>query len=123
MKERSLGRVHMEAGFKLSSDTWLQPDVSFVRDAQIKKSDPDEYYDGTPAVAVEVVSESNTAAQLDRKMEQYFAYGCEEVWIVYPETRKIRVHFPDGGSRTASDELKSDVFPGWTVPLAAVFQA
>ncbi len=123
VKERRLGRVHTEAGFKLSSDTWLQPDVSFVRNSQIKKSDPDEYYDGTPAIAIEVASESNTAAQLDRKIEQYFAHGSEEVWVVYPETRKIRIHFPDGSSRTASDELKSDVFPGWSAPLAAVFEA
>jgi len=55
-------------------------------------------------------------------MKQYFAHGSEEVWVVYPETRKIRIHFPDGSSRTASDELKSDVLPGWSAPLAGVFE-
>jgi len=34
----------LEAGFKLSSDTWLQPDVSFLRTFQIDASDPDGYY-------------------------------------------------------------------------------
>ncbi|HLG97548.1 MAG TPA: Uma2 family endonuclease [Bryobacteraceae bacterium] len=123
VRERRIGRVHTEAGFKLSADSWLQPDVSFVRNAQIKKSDPDQYYEGAPAVAVEVASESNTAAQLDRKMEQYFAHGAEEVWVVYPETRRIRIHLPDGTSRTAGDELKSDVLPGLSLPLSAIFEA
>lgn len=123
VRSHRLGEVFVTAGFLLSQDTFLLPAGSFVRTVHLQRSDPDRYFEGSPAIAIEVVSESNTAAQLDRKMEQYFAYGCEEVWIVYPETRKIRVHFPDGGSRTASDELKSDVFPGWTVPLAAVFQA
>ena len=34
-----LGEVHIEAGFKLSPDTWLQPDVSFLRASQIDASD------------------------------------------------------------------------------------
>lgn len=120
---RRLGDVRIEAGFKLSSDTWLQPDVSFIRAAQLSSVEPNGYLEGSPAIAVEVASESNTAAQLDRKMEQYFAHGSEEVWVVFPETRRIRIHFPDGTSRTAVDELTSDVLPGWSVPLSAIFEA
>ena len=104
VRQRNIGRVHMEAGFRLSPDTWLQPDVSMVRESQIKRSDPNEYYEGSPAIAIEVASESNTAAQLDRKMEQYFAHCSEEVWVFYPETRRIRIslsgrHQPDSGGR------------------------
>jgi len=121
--KHQMGEVRIEAGFKLSSDTWLQPDVSFIRTAQVQRPRPTGYIEGAPAIPIEVASESNTAAQLDRKIEQYFAHGSEEVWVVYPETGKIRIHFPDGSSRTASDELKSDIFPGWSVPLAAVFEA
>ena len=121
--KHQMGEVRLEAGFKLSSDTWLQPDVSFIRTAQVQSPRPGGYIEGAPAIPIEVASESNTAAQLDRKMEQYFAHGSEEVWVVYPETRKIRIHFPDGSSRTASGELRSDVFPGWSAPLVAVFEA
>jgi Uma2 family endonuclease len=119
--QHQLGDVRVEAGFKLSAETWLQPEVSFIRAAQLRKPQPAGYIEGAPAIAVEIASESNTAAQLDRKMEQYFAHGSEEVWVVYPETRKVRIHFPDGSSRTASNDFKSDVFPGWSVPLDAVF--
>jgi len=120
VKARSLGRVHVEAGFKLSQDTWLQPDVSFVRTQQIQRSDPTQYYSGAPAIAIEVASESNTAAQLDRKMEQYFAHGAEEVWVVYPQTKRVRIHFPDGRSRTATETLESELFPGWSVPVSSI---
>src|SRR5450755_1737014 len=113
-----LGEVHIEAGFKLSADTWLQPDVSFIRAAQIQKTDPNGYCEGSPALAVEVASDSNTAAQLDLKIELYFAHGSEEVWVVYPKTRRIRLHYPDGSSKTvAGTELRSDLFPDWSVPV------
>lgn len=119
--QRRLGEVHIEAGFKLSQRTWLQPDVSFIRVDQIERGDPNEYFEGAPALAIEVASESNTAAQLDLKMELYFAHGAEEVWVVYPKTRHVRVHFPDGHSETLAAELKSALFPGWSAPLSAIF--
>jgi len=122
VERHQLGDVRMEAGFKLSSNTWLQPDVSFIRAAQIERMGPSGYLEGSPALAIEVASDSNTAAQLDLKMEQYFAHGAEEVWIVYPQTKKIRIHFPDGQSKTAGNELQSDLFPGLSIPLSAIFQ-
>jgi len=120
--EHQLGEIRIEAGFKLSVATWLQPDVSFIRKSQIRRTLPDGYFEGAPAIAIEVASESNTAAQLDRKMEQFFAHGSEEVWVVYPETKRIRINFPDGQSRTASDELHTELFPGWSVPVRALFE-
>jgi Uma2 family endonuclease len=100
VREHHLVEVHIEAVFKLSSQTWLQPDVSFVRLAQIERGDPNEYYEGAPALAVEVASESNTAAQPDLKMELYFAHGTGEVWMVFPKTNRVRANFPDGHSET-----------------------
>jgi Uma2 family endonuclease len=121
VREHHLGKVHIEAGFKLSPKTWLQPDVSFVRLAQIQRGDPNEYYEGAPALAIEVASESNTAAQLDLKMELYFAHGGEQVWIVYPKTQRIRVYFPDGHSETLASDLQSALFPGWSAAISAIF--
>ena len=121
VREHLLGEVPIEAGFKLSPQTWLQPDVSFVRSEQIEQGDPNEYFEGSPALAIEVASESNTAAQLDLKMELYFAHGAEEVWIVFPKTRRVRAHFPDGHSETLATELLSALFPGWSAPLSAIF--
>lgn len=121
--EHQLGDVRIEAGFQLSADTWLQPEVSFLRTAQLEATPPDGYFEGSPALAIAVASDSNTAAQLDLKMELYFAHGAEEVWVVYPQTRRVRAHFPDGPSETLSAELQSGLFPGWSAPVSAIFTA
>lgn len=89
VQEQRLGEVHIEAGFRLTSDTWLQPDVSFVRSSQIQSSDPGGYYQGAPALAIEIVSDSNTASLLDRKTDLYFANGSSEVWVVSAITPKV----------------------------------
>ena len=57
--------------------------------------------EGAPALAIEVASESNTAAQLDLKMELYFAHGAEEVWIVYPTNPARPRAFPGWSQRNA----------------------
>src|SRR5260370_1064894 len=123
VQQNGLGDVRIENGFKLSSDTWVQPDVSFIRTVQIKAADPDGYLEGAPALAVEVVSESNTGDQLDLKIDEYFTHGAEEVWVAYPKTKKIRAHYPDGASRTfAGCELRSDLFPGWSIAVDSLFE-
>src|SRR5579859_867892 len=90
VREHQLGEVYIAAGFKLSSDTFLKTDASFIRTAQLARTKPDDYFEGSPALAIEVASESNTAAQLDLKMELCFAHGAEEVWVVFPQTRRVR---------------------------------
>jgi Uma2 family endonuclease len=99
----------------------VQPDVSFLRTVQLETAPPDGYFEGAPALAIKVVSESNTAAHLDQKMELYFAHGAEGVWIVYRQTHRVRVHFPDGHSETMPAALESALFPGGSPPLATLF--
>jgi Uma2 family endonuclease len=121
--EHRLGDVRIEAGFTLSADTWLQPDVSFLRATQLQSTAPAGYFEGAPALVIEVASDSNTAAQLDLKMELDFAHGAEEVRVVYPQTRRVRTHFPDGHSETLASGLQTTLFPGWTAALSAIFGA
>jgi len=96
----------------------------FLTSEQIESSDPSGYYQGAPAIAIEGASDSNTAAQLDLKIELYFANGSSEVWVVYPNTQKAIVHLAEGDSRTvAGGELRSDLLPGWSVSVEALFEA
>jgi Uma2 family endonuclease len=89
---RRLGEVYTEAGFKLGERHWVQPDVSLVSPEQDAASDPEGYFEGAPRLAIEVISEANTAESVDRKIEKYFAYGGEEVWVFYPKTRRVWVY-------------------------------
>jgi Uma2 family endonuclease len=121
VENHRLGEVYISAGFKLPNDTFLKPDASFIRGSQMATTAPDGYFEGAPALAIEIASESNTAAQLDLKMELYFAHGADEVWVVYPQTRRVRAHFPDGHSETLAAGLQSAMFPGWSAPLSDLF--
>jgi len=56
VRQHKLGDVMMETGFRLSSDTWLQPDLCFIRAAQIRAVVPGGYLEGAPALAIEVAS-------------------------------------------------------------------
>lgn len=47
--------------------------------------------------------------------------AAEEVWIVYPKTRRVGAHFPEGHSETLANELRSTLFPGWSAALSAIF--
>jgi Uma2 family endonuclease len=87
----ALGEVHFEMGYKIGRkpDSWLIPDVSVAHPDQ----PGDDYYEGAPLIAIEVISESNTAAKIDRKIEKYLANGGQEVWVLYGETRRVLTYF------------------------------
>ena len=120
--DRSLGDVYIEAGFKLGERHWVQPDVSFVSTTQDEVGDPEEYFEGAPRLAIEVISKANTAESVDRKIARYFEYGCEEVWVFYPKTRRTWVYRRNNPAAIEhKDLLTSELFPGWKLNLSEVF--
>jgi Uma2 family endonuclease len=112
----ALGRVYIETGYKIGSNTWLTPDVS-VNHAQQPR---DKYLEGAPALAVEIISESNTAERMDRKVKKYLANFGIEVWVVYPKTQCVWV-FRQGHAEEFRGELRSELFPGLTIDLDSLF--
>ena len=127
LQDQGLGRVFSEAGYKLSENpaTWIQPDVSFLRVKRVHATDPDGYFLGAPALAVEIVSPSETARTLNRKVDILLAAGSLAVWVVYPEERRVRVFLPDGTShRLGPEDLLTfpDLLPGFGVPVAKLFE-
>ena len=45
-----------------------------------------------PELCIEVVSPSDSRKELREKTEAYLAAGAEEVWIVYPRSKRCEVH-------------------------------
>jgi Uma2 family endonuclease len=127
LKANGLGRVYREAGFKLSEDpaTWIQPDVSFVKMERVRATKPNDYFLGAPELAIEVVSPSETAETLSRKIDLLLAGGSLAVWVIYPSKREVRVFLPDGTSfrRGLNDVLTlPGLLPGWELPVARLFE-
>jgi len=112
----ALGEVYVEMGYQIGDRNWLQPDVSITHANQ----SGEEYIQGAPALAVEIVSESNRADQMDYKVKTYLANGGIEVWVVYPKTRCVWV-FRQGHAEEFREVLRSELIPGLRIDLGALF--
>ena len=80
----------METGYTLRTgpDTVRGPDVSFVFHPRIEGRGSG-FPSGAPDIAVEVVSPSDTAPEMARRVADYLAAGTQRVWVVYPAGRRV----------------------------------
>jgi Uma2 family endonuclease len=111
-----IGETYIEMGYKMGKRAWLQPDVSI----SYLNQPCNDYLEGAPLLAVEVISESNTAEQMDRKVKTYLANGGKEVWVVYPKTQYILM-FREGRVEEFRGTLRSDIVPGLLIDLDQLF--
>lgn len=106
-------------------DTVRGPDVAVVRRDRVPAGNASGFIRGAPDLAVEVVSPSNTAAELQEKVVEYHAAGARNVWVVYPATRTVIVH---DSARTATllreDEplTAGDLLPGLSFTVGDIFE-
>jgi len=128
VRARSLGKVFpSDTGYLLARDPDVLrgPDASYVRADRLKDIDLDQHIPGAPDLAVEVVSPSDSAQDLNKKVKQYLNAGCQVVWVVYPLTREVEV-FEAGGSMrrlTEEDSLEApDLLPGFRHPVRGLFE-
>jgi len=122
-----LGTVLAEAGYKLSENpaTWIQPDVSFLRPDRVRETPADGYFLGAPELAVEVASPSESASDLERKVDALFTAGGLVVWVIYPVIKKVRVFLQDGTSfsRGIHEKLSlPELLPDWETPVSQLFE-
>ena len=100
-----------------------KPDGMFVSKSRLSAV-PVGTLEVAPDLAFEVVSPNDHAEALEVKLSEYFAAGVRLAWVVYPETRTIHVHRPDGtGARLGPDGILQgeDVLPGFSVPVIDLF--
>ncbi|MGH7544526.1 MAG: Uma2 family endonuclease [Gemmatimonadota bacterium] len=127
VEEHGLGEVlASETGFVLFEEppTVRAPDAAFVAEGRVPSPAPPGFGRLAPDLAVEVVSPSNTIAQIQSKVLDYLDAGSRLVWIVDPTTRSVAVYRSRKEIRLLSgaDELDGeDVLPGFRVGLEEVF--
>jgi Uma2 family endonuclease len=130
VRDRQLGRAMIEYVFRINAATNLQrrPDAAFVTSARwpLNRSLPDvPVWDMVPDLAVEVVSPSNSASEVQRKIHEYFGAGVVQVWVVYPEQRQIYQYASPTQIQviTAQQELDGgELLPGFRLPLRSLFE-
>ena len=118
--------VGVATGFQLAPFTLRFPDVHVTSWARMAAYD--EAAGGFPAfapdVAVEVVSPSNTTAELARKTAEYFANGTRAVWVVDPQTRIVVIRRLGQAERVygVGDVLSGEPeIPGFACAVADIF--
>lgn len=128
VKPRRLGWVNGPDGImRVVRDQLRLPDVAFISRTRAPggRRPTGPIADLSPDLAVEVLSRSNTLAEMSRKLSDYFAGGTLLVWVVDPDARTISVFTsPDTPDRVlrVGDVLDGgDVLPGFAVELEAIF--
>jgi Uma2 family endonuclease len=126
-EDLGIAEVYMEAGYKLSDDppTWIEPDVSVLRIERARATEGDDYFRGSPELAIEVVSPSETARDVNRKIDALLAGGSLAVWVIYPEEQEVRVFVPGGTSyiRRVDEFLTApELMSDWQLPVAKLFE-
>ena len=128
VEERGAGACYTaEAGFIIARDPDVvrAPDVAFVRGDRLPdRPSAEGFFPGPPDLAVEVVSPSDQAAEVQEKVNDYLKSGTSLVWVVYPKLRQVQVHRSLAESFIVEEDgtLSGEpVLPDLSIPVKDIF--
>jgi Uma2 family endonuclease len=114
--------------FKMKSGNKRSPDVSFMAKERLQGLDdlPDGFLEGAPDIAVEILSPSNTVAEIHGKIVEYFENGARLVWVIHPQEQYVLVYRssqePDRLLKSTDSLDGEEIVPDFTLPIAELFQ-
>jgi Uma2 family endonuclease len=129
--QTKLGRTLFAPGVIFAEDENVAPDVVWVsRDRLETIADEQGHLRAAPELVVEVLSPGSTNERRDRelKLKLYSRQGVREYWLVDWRTRTVQVY---RRQRTAlrliatlegSDAISSPLLPGFSCPLASLWE-
>ena len=125
LSQNRLGQLYTSsAGFKLTNQDLLSPDVSFVSNARLPGGrTPIGFGTFAPDLAVEIVSPSDSLFDVEAKADLYLQNGTRMVWVINPRSRRATIYRPAQRIRVIQDDEAldgEDVLPGFSVTLADV---
>lgn len=98
---RDAGIVTTELGFRpLPEHEYRIADVVFVSRERWDKVPDDGYLEGAPEIVIEVLSPSNSAAEMLDKEQLCLENGSVEFWVVDPRGRQVKVSTTDNRTIT-----------------------
>jgi Uma2 family endonuclease len=127
LESHDIGFCNGEGAYtRMSEGNVRVPDVSFFRWEKVEGKVPrDPVCDVAPNLAVEVLSRTNTKAEIDKKREQLFGSGVELMWVVDPikETVEVWSSVRDCHIAGINDVLDGgQVLPGFEVSIKDWFE-
>jgi Uma2 family endonuclease len=95
------GIVETEVAFRPVPEYELRvADVAYVSRERWDGIDPEDNLMGAPDLVIEVLSPSNTAAELYDKEKLCLEHGAREFWVVDAVLRQVKVSTPDAITTT-----------------------
>jgi Uma2 family endonuclease len=116
------GAVFGEIDCRIADDTVRRPDASIFLGGRSQQIDLNKIpVPFAPDIAVEVLSPSESAIDMHRKVRDYMGAGSREVWILDHVNGEIFVHTA-GGIRLllGNDVLESPLLPGFSAPVRSL---
>ncbi len=133
--EQNKGEVFFETTYVTTDRSdWVKgariPDVSFYEQSRYEAheaSNPDEDEKPfliAPDFVVEIISPTDSYSKIEAKIRAYLSDGVPLIWIVDPQNHTVKVYAgrSEADVRQPGDALSGrDVLPGFTLPVADVF--
>ena len=126
-----LGRVYLSnRGYvtgPASPATSRMPDVSFVSNARLSQPElVGMLYNGAPDLAVEILPDSNSPAEIQQKISEYVGAGGKALWVIDIDARTLTVHTASAPPLvlTEADTVDgADYLPGFACAVADMLPA
>jgi Uma2 family endonuclease len=126
-----IGRIVTTPGLILSRFSGVIPDLVFYSHARGDEIIWNERLNAAPEIVIEILSAGRENISRDRvtKRQLYAKHGVSEYWIVDSENRSIEIYRLNGPSLDLAallrndDEITSPVLPGFSCPLAKIFES
>jgi Uma2 family endonuclease len=129
VRKHQLGKVRVgEIGIYIrrNPDTVRAADVIFISNARYaQRKQKGGYLDVAPELVVEIMSPDDRWSEVKQKLRDYFSIGVKLVWVADPSDRTVHAYrsLTDVREFSEADMLTGDdVLPGFSVPVAALFE-
>ncbi len=87
---KNRGNLVSEVGMKLVSENFRIPDLAYFTAEQHFSAAKGQH--PIPQLAIEFLSKSESAEDIDEKINDYFSSGVKIVWYIYQKTEKIYIY-------------------------------
>lgn len=126
LKTNKIGKIYSSnTTFQIGSNERM-PDVAFVSAERIpEEGSPSGKWEIAPDIAIEVISPNDVWDKVNRKVREYFAAGVQQVWLISQQEQEVIVYDSPTQIRvmTASEDLTSELLPGFKCKVADLFQS
>jgi Uma2 family endonuclease len=125
--DRAHGRaIGSNLGCRMRNGNIRTPDGGFL----LRAREPvgraaDDFLDGAPDLAVEVLSAAENPLDVTRKIREYQESGARQAWLISPDERRVTVYgvSPDPRVLGESDTLDGgDLLPGIRCRVEGLFE-